>query len=76
MAKKMRYQVWALLRTERGTETWQPVTDKYATRRAAERIAVNLWLTTRVDESEPDEDDEPDETALIENFENAQYEGA
>lgn len=77
MAKpKKTYQVWALLRTEHGTESWHAVTRKFLTKAPAVKIAAALWLETKVNEEDLDEDDEPGETSLIENFENAQYEGA
>jgi len=74
MAKKV-YQVWALLRGENGTERWQAVTRKYAVKKSAQNIARELWLETKIDESE-EEEDEPGESSLTENFENRQYEGA
>lgn len=52
------YQVWALLRTEHGTQSWHAVTRKYATRDAAQRVANVLWLETKVNEEDADEDDE------------------
>lgn len=54
---KKLYQVWAMLRTEHGTQAWHAVTEKYPMRRDAERVANALWLETRIDVSDDDPED-------------------
>lgn len=46
------YQVWALLRNDRGEEAWQPVTKRYTVKKSAQNIANAIWLTTRIEEDE------------------------
>lgn len=57
MKVKKTYQVWALLRTEHGTQSWHAVTEKYAARRTAQRIADALWLEARVNEEDAEDED-------------------
>lgn len=54
---KKTYQVWALLRTEHGTEAWHAVTRKFLTKAPAVKIANALWLETKIDEGELTEED-------------------
>lgn len=58
MANTRTYQVWALLRTERGTESWTPVTDKLQSERKAKNLADSLWLETRIEQDDPEPEDE------------------
>ena len=49
------YQVWALLRNERGGEAWQPVTKPYERREVAVSISNSLWLETRIEQVEQED---------------------
>ena len=51
------YQVWACLRREDGTEVWHAVTRKFKTRAAAQRVATELWLVTRINVEDEDPED-------------------